>query len=112
MPEEHLNDPKQEERAQKLFLEIRCIVCNGQVIENSDSQFSYEMRQFVRKEIAKNKSDEEIKDELVQKFGEDILITPNPKTLKGFLLWFLPIVAAVFFAVVMFFMAKNKKLSK
>lgn len=97
--EPKLADEADEERAQKLFLEVRCLVCNGQVIENSDSEFSYEMRQLIRKKISEKKSDEKIKEELVREFGEDVLITPNIKTFKGFLLWFLPLLFAAVLAI-------------
>ena len=74
-PENRLKNPAQETRAMNLFLEVRCLVCNGQVIENSDSEFSYEMRALIRDKIKSGKSDEEIKTELVKKFGEDILVS-------------------------------------
>ena len=93
-PEEKLADEAQEQRAMKLFLEVRCLVCNGQVIENSDTEFSFQMRKLIRQKIAGNKSDQEIKAELVKEFGEDILT--EPQNLSKFILWFLP----VFFAVV------------
>lgn len=96
-PETRLADEAQEQRALKLFLQVRCLVCQGQVIENSDTEFSYEMRKLIRKKIADGKSDEEIKTELVKEFGDDILTQPNPKT-NGFLLWFLPLL----FALLMF----------
>lgn len=67
-------DEKDEKRAQNLFLEVRCVVCGGQVIENSDSAFSQEMRQLIRKKILAKKSNAEIKKELVEEFGEDILV--------------------------------------
>jgi cytochrome c-type biogenesis protein CcmH len=72
-PENRLTDEKQEARAMNLFLEVRCLVCNGQVIENSDSEFSFQMRELIRKKISKGDSDEKIKAELIKKFGEDIL---------------------------------------
>jgi len=80
-PESRLNDEKLEERAMNLFLEVRCLVCNGQVIENSDSEFSFQMRKLIREKIAEGKSDEEIKSELVEKFGDDILTTSNSSKL-------------------------------
>lgn len=78
-PEEKLNDPKLEERAMNLFLIIRCVVCNGQVIENSDTKFAYDMRQFVRQKISIGKTDEEIKNELKETFGDSILTEISTK---------------------------------
>lgn len=76
-PETRLADEVQERRAMELFLEVRCLVCNGQVIENSDSEFSFQMRKNIRQKIAAGKSDEQIKAELVEEFGEDILTEPS-----------------------------------
>ncbi len=99
-PEERLTDEALEQRAMNLFLQVRCVVCGGQVIENSNSEFSFGMRKLIRQKIANQKSDVEIKAELVEKFGADILTEPSVKN-GGFLLWFLPIffslIAAIFF---------------
>jgi cytochrome c-type biogenesis protein CcmH len=74
---------------------VRCLVCGGQVIENSDSEFSFEMRKLIRAKIAEKKSDAEIKSELIAKFGSDILTEVNAKN-NGFLLWILPVIFAIF----------------
>jgi len=96
-PEQRLNDEQQEQRAVKLFLEIRCIICNGQVIENSNSKFAYDLREYVRNKIKEGKSDEEIKADLVTKFGEEILITPSNKSKN--ILFFSPFIFAIFLAI-------------
>jgi cytochrome c-type biogenesis protein CcmH len=85
-PEQRLPNEKQEQRAMALFLEVRCLVCNGQVIENSDSEFSFQMRALIRDKISSGKSDEEIKEELIQKFGEDILVSSKYKIIIATLL--------------------------
>jgi len=89
-PETRLTNDLEEQRAMKLFLEVRCLVCEGQVIESSNTEFSFEMRKLIRKKISEKKSDKEIKAELAKEFGEDILIEPSFKS--GFLLWLLPII--------------------
>jgi len=98
--EPRLTDPAQEQRAMNLFLEVRCLVCEGQVIESSNTEFSYEMRKLIRQKILAGKSDKEIKSELVQEFGEDVLTDVSSKN-NGILLWLLPlffgIICAVFF---------------
>jgi len=97
-PETRLPDEAQEQRAIKLFLQVRCLVCGGQVIENSDSEFSFEMRKLIRQKISDKKTDEEIKDELVQEFGADILMEPGAKS-GGLLLWLLPAAFAIILAI-------------
>lgn len=109
-PETHLADEAQEQRARNLFLEVRCLVCEGQVIESSATEFSFEMRKLIRKKITEGKSDKEIKDELVTEFGEDIL-TSTDFGKNNFMLWLLPFLFAVFLLVKIFrnyFLASNK----
>ena len=60
-PEPRIPDDAKEQRAMKLFLEVRCLVCEGQVIESSNTEFSLEMRKLIRRKILEGKSDEEIK---------------------------------------------------
>lgn len=94
-PEPHLANEQQEQRARSLFLEVRCLVCQGQVIENSDTEFSYDMRQLIRKKIQAGKSDQDIKNELSAEFGQDILISADLN--KGnLLIWILPLCFALF----------------
>ncbi len=99
-PEPRLTNEEQEKLAMKIFLEVRCLTCQGQVIENSDSEFSYEMRQLIRRKISENKNPDQIKNELVNQFGADILINPQANK-ENALLWILPLlfsgVVAVFF---------------
>jgi cytochrome c-type biogenesis protein CcmH/NrfF len=55
-PETRLAKETQEQRAMNLFLQVRCLICGGQVIENSDSEFSFEMRKLIRQKIAAGKA--------------------------------------------------------
>ena len=93
-PEPRLPDESQEQRAMQLFLEVRCLICGGQVIENSNTEFSYEMRKLIRQKISSGLTNEEIKTELVKEFGEDILTSANQKTGR-FFLWCLPVLFVV-----------------
>lgn len=102
-PEKKLQDEKLEQRAMALFLEVRCLVCNGQVIENSDTEFASKMRQNIREKITTGKSDDEIRNELVGEFGENILTRPSGK--NQFILLGLPLI----FAGLLAFFALRKK---
>ena len=97
-PEDKLQDPKLEKRAQTLFLEVRCLVCNGQVIENSSTAFSYDMRKLIRQKISNGQTNEEIKSELVEEFGDDILTSITLKQ-DRFFLFILPIILLIIGAV-------------
>lgn len=101
--EEKLPNQQQELRAINLFLQVRCLVCNGQVIENSDAEFAFEMRKLIRKKISQNLTDEEIKEYLRENFGNDILTEINSKN-GGYFLWILPI---IFTILGIFFLRKS-----
>jgi len=101
-PEYKLANEVDENRAQKLFLEIRCLVCSGQVIENSDSQFAINVRLLVRKKITEGLNDQEIKAYLIKNFGEEILQTPTIESQP--ILWILPF---FFFIIALFFISRK-----
>jgi len=80
-PEVRLENEKLEARAMALFLEVKCLTCNGQVIENSESEFAFQMRNLIRQKISEGKSDSEIKSELSSEFGENILTSSSDNKL-------------------------------
>ena len=82
---------EQEARAHNLFLQVKCLVCKGQVIENSDAQIAYDLRQLIRAKISEGVTDEEIKDFLVENYGPEILTSP-PLNRETFFLWLAPII--------------------
>lgn len=75
--ENRLTDPALEARAMNLFLIVKCMVCNGQVIENSDTKFAHDLRQYIRQKITAGLSDEEIKNDLINQFGDEIIMQPK-----------------------------------
>jgi len=104
-PEERLSDPKLEARAMNLFLLVKCMVCNGQVIENSDTKFAHDMRQFIRQKITDGKTNDEIKADLIEQFGEEILLEPSK--FQFLLVTFLAIISAT---LLFFWFFKIKKI--
>ena len=98
-PEARLSNPEDENRAMNLFLQVRCLVCNGQVIENSDSKFAFDVRSLIREQISQGKSDDDIKENLVATFGEDILNQPKNSSILLLVLVSLGLSAVIFFRV-------------
>jgi len=98
-PEMRLSNPDDENRAMNLFLQVRCLVCNGQVIENSDSKFAFDVRSLIREQISQGKSDDDIKENLVATFGEDILNQPKNSSILLLTLISLSLSAVIFFKV-------------
>ena len=68
--------PELEERAKVLFLELRCVVCQNQSIGDSDADVARDLREIVREQITAGKSNSQIKDFLVARYGEFILLQP------------------------------------
>lgn len=98
--EDKLDNPDEEKRASEIFLQIRCLVCNGQVIENSDSTFASNLRKEIRSQIKKGLSDNEIKVYLVKNYGEEILMTPTIASHP--LLWLSPLFFLIATFIVVF----------
>ena len=74
---------------------IRCLVCEGQSVYESNSDFAKDIKNYVKKEIMNNKSDKEIYNFLRNKYGESIIFNPTP-SIKNIMLWIAP---ALFFLI-------------
>lgn len=72
-----LPDPAQEARARELFRGLRCMVCQNQSIDDSDAPLAKDLRALVRERVAAGDSEEDIKDFLVDRYGEFVLLKPR-----------------------------------
>ena len=97
---------QEEIRAQYIFKDTRCLVCEGQNIHESNSEMAEDMKSLIYEMIADGKSDKEIKIFLSSKFGDWILMTPPVNKLTYFL-WFSPVILIIF-GIVFFYRKKNK----
>jgi len=94
-PNEMLADTGLEARARDLSAELRCMVCQNQSIDDSDATLAKDIRVLIRQRIVKGESNTQIRDFLVSRYGDFILLKPpfKPETL---LLWFgAPLVLAL-----------------
>ena len=80
-----------EVRAKALFNELRCVVCAGQSIAESNAELAQDMREQVELLIDDNRSDAEIRDWFVRRYGDAVLMNPPLKPLT-FALWFGPVI--------------------
>ncbi len=96
MPDRPLPDATQEARARALFADIRCVVCQHEAISDSPAGIAADMRRLVREEIAAGRSDAQVRDDLVRRYGDFVLFKP-PVRAGTWLLWFGPL--AVMLAV-------------
>ena len=78
-----------EDRVTDISLQIRCMVCQSQTIDDSDAPLAKDLKQLVRKMVYEGKSNDEIFDFLRSKYGDYILMKPR-FNLSNILLWFGP----------------------
>ena len=71
-----LPDPAQEKAAQALMLSVRCLVCQGQSIADSDADMASDMRAMIRKRIAAGENPEDIRTWLVERYGNWVSYKP------------------------------------
>ncbi|MCG8544643.1 MAG: cytochrome c-type biogenesis protein CcmH [Alphaproteobacteria bacterium] len=89
-----LDDPTQEARARALSADIRCLVCQNQSIDDSDASLAKDMRLLVREQIKDGKTDQQIRDFLVARYGDFVLLNPPVKR-STWLLWFGPLLVLI-----------------
>ncbi len=79
-------DPELEARANALSRELRCLVCQNQTIADSEAELAKDLKQQVREQLKAGRSNDEIVDYMVQRYGDFVLYRPRiqPTTL---LLW-------------------------
>ena len=101
-PDVALSDPAAEARARALFADIRCVVCQHESISDSPAAIAADLRGLVREQIEAGKSDEDIRADLVNRYGDYVLFTP-PFRAGTLILWLGPLLlvlgaGGVFFA--------------
>ena len=86
-----LPNEKQERQAQALMAELRCLVCQGQSIADSDAELAGDMRDLVRRRIAAGEKPSAIRGWLVQRYGSWISYKPTDEP-AAWPLWLAPLV--------------------
>jgi cytochrome c-type biogenesis protein CcmH len=89
-PDEVLKDPALEHRAREISSGLRCLVCQNQSIDDSDAQLAKDLRLLVRERLVAGDSDQAVRDYLVQRYGEFVLLKPTFKA-HNLLLWLTPV---------------------
>ena len=88
---EKLSNPVLEARAVALQKQLRCVVCQGQSLDESNAPLAGDLRRLIRTHIEKGESDAEIEHYLVARYGDFILMKP-PLERDTYALWFGPLV--------------------
>lgn len=85
-----LIDVRQEQQARALMETIRCLVCQGQSIADSDAEMAGDMRSLIRERIQKGERPEAIRSWLIQRYGDWVTYEP-PLSVTTIFLWGLPV---------------------
>jgi len=87
---EQLPDPRQEAAAKALMEELRCLVCQGQSIADSDAELAGDMRALVRQRIAAGEKPEAVRAWLTERYGDWVSYRPPVEPLT-WPLWIMPL---------------------
>lgn len=90
-PDEVLDDPALESRAREISKVLRCIVCQNQSIDDSDAPLARDLRLLVRERLVAGDGDQDVKDYLVARYGDYVLLKPPIKP-TTYLLWGGPVI--------------------
>jgi cytochrome c-type biogenesis protein CcmH len=88
------SDPAMEARARHLQRQLRCLVCQGESIDESGADLAADLRHLVRQQMADGKSDQQIEDYLVARYGNFILMKP-PVEPDTYVLWLAPFLVLI-----------------
>ena len=83
-------DPVMQSKYEQLISEIRCLVCQNQSIKDSNVFLAVDLRNEIRRLLENGRSESEIKQFLVDRYGDFVLYQP-PLNEKTFLIWFSPL---------------------
>ncbi len=85
-----LSDPAREAEAKALMETLRCLVCQGQSIADSDADMAADMRALVRQRIAAGEAPNAVRDWLIERYGDYVSYDPPLSTATG-VLWIAPL---------------------
>ena len=89
------------ERVDKISKNLRCLICQGQSIYDSQSDFALSVRDLIRKKIDEGEKDDNIYKYLKLKYGDWIVYEPELNT-NTILLWLLPLILFIFGGLLIF----------
>lgn len=101
-------DPVLEKRMVGLAEKLRCLVCQNESLASSHAELAEDLRREVREQMAQGKSDQEIIDYLVARYGDFVLYDPPMKSYT-LLLWFGPFALLLIGAGVLVFQLRKRR---
>ncbi len=103
-----LADPAKEAEAKKLMETLRCLVCQGQAISDSDAEMAGDMRALVRQRIAAGESGPQVRDWLIKRYGDYVSYDPPMSQITA-PLWLAPLALLAIGALIASRSFKRKK---
>ena len=95
-------------KVKKLTLELRCMTCQNQSVYDSDSDYSKDIKIFVKEKFEEGLTEKEIKKILTERYGEYILFKPYFNS-KNLFLWLFPFILLILSMIILL---KNSKKTK
>jgi len=95
-------------KVKKLTLELRCMTCQNQSVYDSDSDYSGDIKIFVKEKFEEGLSEKEIKKILTERYGEYILFKPYFNT-KNLFLWLFPFILVILSIIILLKSSKKTK---
>ena len=106
-----LNANENYREVSEIYKNLRCLICQGQSIADSNSDFAVTIKLVVQDLISEKKTNDEIYSFLISKYGEWIVYQPTFNK-NNFLLWALPYFVLVIGGMVIFFITRKNKPNK
>ena len=103
------NSHSNENLNNQILKNLRCLVCQGQTVQDSNSEFALIIKSVVKDKIKEGNNEKEIYKFLSEKYGDWILLNP-PLKKNSYLLWFLPYLLFILGVIFLFFLLKKPKI--
>jgi len=107
-PDEILDDPALEARAEKIDAHLRCVVCQSQSIAESNAPLAKDLRILVRERLLAGDSDDDVMNYIVERYGDYVLLMP-PVQGNTIFLWSFPALALLGAGLGGFFFLRGAK---
>lgn len=107
-PDESLPNLQQEQRAERIGSQLRCLVCQNESIEDSSANLARDLRRIVRQHVKAGESDQQIMHWMVSRYGNFIRLSP-PFTFTTALLWLMPFLAIMTGCLMAIMTFKNQR---
>ena len=105
--EKPLPDQTQEARARHIFTELRCVVCEGQALADSDTELARQMRLKVRDMVSSGSDDNEVLDYFTEHYGASVRMSPPIKSRYVFI-WLAPAFILLASIIILVHMTRRK----